>query len=250
MSHQTQIHKDSLMMLLGAMPVPERLYEPKVKDIPKLVINPVQKPLRKFKGTGARPIDIRCREIREEMKNLLLNGHSDSKHQVVYDLMKTKNLLTMPNEQIMKFNIFQKHYGAVRASLGMAKLFVPGKREKIIELFDSGITEKDINKKHGFIKEHVYTTLVKAGRITRRKRFNANVTVSDKSIQFTGSKNANINRLFDEGHSVETIGEMLTTRPSYVRECLVKSGKLKLAKPGGQIKLSSAGMLRVFGQNS
>lgn len=209
---QTQIHKESLMMLLGAIPVPAKLYEKVEKPEALPVTDASAIPFHKSRGL--RPVDIKCAEVREHIRQILTTeGYSESTYRMLYDKMLSANLLNFDDGTSMSYSGFGVHVGKVRKSLGMAAAKEFGKKIKILELFDSGIPEHQIPGLVGSASNHVYTTLVLSGRIQRRK-----------SHLFINTKEKSAIDLFGKGMSIEDIAQKLKTRPSYIRTRLRKQG--------------------------
>lgn len=208
---QTQIHTNSLMMLLGASPVPEKLYEK--REEPE-VLPVTGAPIPFHRSRGLRPVDIRCAEVREHIRQILTTeGYSESTYRSLYEKMLNANLLNYEDGTVMNYTGFGVHVGKVRKSLGMTHAREMGKKAQILKLFDSGISEEKIPAMAGAANNHVYTTLVLAGRIQRRPIH-----------LFVNTKEKAAIDLFGKGMSIKDIALKLNTRPTYIRSRLRKHG--------------------------
>lgn len=164
-----------------------------------------------------------CLEIRELIKEKILNGYPSHPIRDLYNWMSRRNLVNRPEDGYMTYHRFSQHAKKVYKEMGVSGPVIPDRKKEILELFNQGLTEKEIATNLCMEKFNVYLYLVRFGLTERRPKKDANVPITDKVIKYKGSKTKNIKRLYKKGYSMQDIAEMLVTIPKYVREVLVKS---------------------------
>jgi hypothetical protein len=91
----------------------------------------------------------------------------------IYKALLDEDKIPVFDGNVMTIKAFGVHLCSV--SVTKTKNCVPTgeKAKKIFDLFESGVSEDDIVKKHGFDDTYVYVTLVKYGRIKKRSHANS-----------------------------------------------------------------------------
>lgn len=174
---------------------------------------------------------IRCAEIREMIKEELQNGHPPLPIIDLYEYMVGHGLINQEGDRHMTSRRFAQHTKKVFKELGIVEPPIPDRKRQVPELFEKGHNEAEIAQILKMDKYNVYQYLVRFGMIPRRPRKQM-VETTERAISFSGSKKANIKRLYQAGNGIELIAEMLTTVPRYVREVLTNSGLVELRKAG------------------
>lgn len=90
----------------------------------------------------------------------------------IFKALLEEGKIPAKNGKLMTIKAFREHYRySVRSNRIDVSQSPRGELQKsIVDLFDSGVSEQDIYRKHGFDRTHVYSTLIMCGRIKKRDR--------------------------------------------------------------------------------
>lgn len=169
MSEEMQLsnHQKSLMISLGhySPPVTKEHAEPEQTEQGKAKRKPFER-----RTLSMREPDIKWREIRRWIKKYLLDvGYESSDYKDLYRIAKEAGLdLECWPGKIVGLRSFANQALKVRLELGLPSIRRIGVKEKILEKFNAGFSEKAIAKLLDCNYSHVYNTLIIAGKIKKR----------------------------------------------------------------------------------
>ena len=148
----------------------------------------------------------------------------------VFKALLSEGKIPEKNGNAMNIDTFSEHYRFVKKKFGVDIAAMPkGElRKRIVDLFDSGVSESDISKVHGFYRTHVYSTLIMCGRIKKRDRAHR--------LESGSVKIGRINELLKTSGDVSAIAEKTGTSRKYVRQLkLARTRTISLLNNGKSI---------------
>jgi len=132
----------------------------------------VKKKPKERQTISMREPDIKWREIRRWIRKYFLDiGYESSNYKKLYEQAEKEgvDLHCWPGKKV-SLRSFASQALRVRLDLELPSIRRSGVKEKILDKFDAGFSEKDIQKLLDCSYSHVYNTLVNAGKIKKRPK--------------------------------------------------------------------------------
>lgn len=156
------------------------------------------------------------RELRKDIQEKIESGIVGRGN--IYQKLLNEGKIPVKDGNPMSIKAFGLHLAKIVEKLEKSQSFdrdsIPAgkKSRKILELFDSGVSELEISQVHGFTRDHTYITLVKYGRTEKRSHQN--------SLRKDQLKLLKITQLLIAGCDIEDICKQVNTSRKYVNDVI------------------------------